>query len=153
MGKTKAKPAADAIKNPLGFEDLPTGGLSPVELHALGLIAKDAARWRDLLEPGSHAFDFNVHLQGELHVGQGQTSTVDKKPNTETALARVFDALGPKTREKLLADLTGRPTLDGDPAPSKQAQELAKLVIVHLTTQTTQTKRGNVSGICDARRI
>lgn len=148
MGKTKAKPAADPA--PKAAEPSAPADLSPVQLHALGLLSKDAAKWRDLLEPGSHAFDFTVHLVGELHVGEAQTSTVNKKPDTETALARVFDVLGPKHKDKVLRELLTDPSVD---PPSKQSQELAKLAITHLTTQTTQTKRGNVSGICHPERV
>lgn len=121
--------------------------LSPLELHALALAAKPAAKCRDDLAPApGQPVDFVVRIRGEITVGDAQTATVTKKPDAETILAHVFATMTKAGQAKAFEHLASLADLDELPAAAPAAVTLARQALETLAVETQQTRRGNVTG-------
>lgn len=127
--------------------------LSPLELHALAIAAKPAAKCRDDLAPGSdQAVDFVVRVRGQLTVGDTQTAIVTKKPDAETILAHVFATMTKAGQAKAFEHLASLADLDELPAADSAAVTLARQAIQTLALETQQPRRGNVTGQLSVER-
>lgn len=147
---TRTKPAAPPAAKPAG----PPGGLSPLELHALASVTKDARKWRELLAAGDgQEVDFVVWVKGRVNVGDEQSANVKDGPDVEDLLALALSQLGEKTRQKVFEALADPSTPLDSPAVTDQARAMAKAAIDARTTSHEQTKNGNVTAFVTVGRL
>jgi uncharacterized membrane protein len=122
--------------------------LSPAELHALKVLAKDADKVRDQLpDDKTIPLDFGVHIVGDLIVNGTSQFSQAQKPDMISVIAAVLAAVGgPKKRATLIDAII----YDGlanhtDDKTSADAQRL----VAGLTVKTVTERRGGVTGKFD----
>lgn len=126
--------------------------LSPAELHALKVLAKDADKVRDQLKDGDTIpLDFGVHIVGDLVVNGASQFTASQKPDMIQVIAAVLAAVGgPKKRATLIDTII----YDGlaNHADDKTTADAERLV-AGLTTSALTTRRGGVTGKFDVTPV
>lgn len=122
--------------------------LSPPQLHALRVIAKDADAVRDKLSaPHKYRLDFGLQIRGSLTVGDVTPTIRSSKPDSEKLLAMLLDQFGPRKRRAVVDELIG--SFRG----AKPDRELAADLVRALTTSFPVKRRGNVVGKFDVAVI
>ncbi len=128
----------------------PPGGLSPLELQAIAILGKEAKKYREFIQPGlAQPLDFFVRIDGTVDVASDQQATIRTAPKAEDVLATVFDQLGPKTTEKIVAALAVADRRE----PTASSREQACTILNTLTVSTPQKKSGNVTGTLHVSRM
>ncbi|HEV3020872.1 MAG TPA: hypothetical protein VGX76_00335 [Pirellulales bacterium] len=156
MPKTHAKAAASSD----GKTDLAplAGALTPVELHAIAQVGKQAAKLRDrLAEENGQEVDVTVRISGAIHVAPGQTTTREEHPSAEALLAFLLSELNNSTRDRLaelariahVVWLTG----GGEPEVTPAAQAAAQDFLRKVTRQANKHVRGSVTGAITCKLV
>lgn len=123
--------------------------LTPAQLHAVALVAKDASKVRDKLTPGEYSVDFGVQITGTLKVGDVQGFTSSAKPDAIDVIAALLMSFGPKKRFTIAESITAE-LLD---AVDDESRTAAKDIFTRLATPISGERRGSVAGKLDVAII
>ncbi len=122
-----------------------TSQLSPAELHALKIIAKDCDKVRDQLRDNSTvALDFGIHIVGDLVVNGSQQFSLSQKPDMLQVVAAVLHAVGGARKRAALIDAIIHDGLTNHHDESTLAD--ASRLVAGLTQQRMSERRGGVTG-------
>lgn len=125
-------------------------GLTPAELAAFSILAKEAKGWRDHVPVGAdQAVDVLVRIDGTITLGDEQTAEVKRKPDCEELLGEILSIVGPKTGEKIAQRLRAGLSCD----VPQEHQATAKLILDALTRRVEQVKSGNLTGKLAVTRL
>jgi len=127
---------------------------SPLEYHALKLLAKDAEKLRDQLTAGQgQEIDFTVHITGSIGVGEDNQYDASESPKLIDVLAILLGKAG-EQRRQTITDILETAYRDGQrTVPTEEAVQAAEAVILRCTHNTTKTRRGNVTGSLKIQKL
>jgi hypothetical protein len=129
----------------------PVQELSALELHAVQLVAKDAAKVRDELTVGKgQMVQCTLEICGAIDVAAAHAATVTEKLDSVTVLGVLLEPMSPPTRAKLLkqvGEACGDWADGGEPpAVSDPAREAATALLESASRKGQQPRRGAVTG-------
>lgn len=125
--------------------------LSAMELHALMVAGKKAAKRRDELQEGQHQIDLTVRLRGALQVGGDRPQVKDVEPAAAVLLGLVLHQLGPKSLAAVVEEVADRCAeyVGGGDAPelSDEEKRTSERLLRRVRRQEEKTYRGAVTGV------
>ena len=125
--------------------------LSPIQLHALQRLAKDAGKVRGKLTVGTHDVDFGVQVNGSITVSGDQAFQSTSKPDAVTIAAILLGTYGVRKRKSIVAQLLDSSGIES--AVNDDLRTLATELIDGLASSKQSTRRGSVTGELDCAVI
>lgn len=127
--------------------------LTPPQLHAIAVAGKTAKSVRsDLTADHTYRIDFGVRVKGQLKVGDKQPLTSHAKPTLQPIVAALLRYFGPRKAKTIVDEIVAGGYADSIKAKD-DAAELAIRLIRELTTPSTGTKAGSVTGTFDLELV